>query len=155
MGNNWKAMKVNMIGLVLGTFMVLVLLISGCVILIEPNKGESTRSADIKKISGFYVGDWILINDGKEAQWVITGWQLRVQNIGTKPVSHIKFRLKIWKNENEQMLYSQVHTITIHLNPQDILTSQTFSLKEKFWYAEKDIFIENKFGWNAEIIQAW
>ena len=140
--------------------MVLGLLISGCAISPEQRKDEPPSqellhpTTDINLISSFNVGEWILINEGNEAQWVITGWQLRVQNIGTKPVSHIKFRLKIWKNDG-QMMYSQAHTIAIQLNPQDILTSQTFSLKEKFWYAEKNIIIEQKYGWNAEIIQVW
>lgn len=118
-----------------------------------PMTNESPSTNDIKFINGSSVGEWI--ESGNYGQWVISGWQLKVQNIGTKPVSQIKFRLKIWKKENEQMMYSQVHTVEISLDPQDILTSETFPLKEKFWYAEKDIFLENKFGWNAEIIQVW
>jgi len=112
-------------------------------------------TTDITVINGEPMGEWILINGGNEAQWVITGWRVKVQNIGTTPVAHIKFRLKIWKAENNQMMYSQVHTIDIHLDPQDILTSQKFSLKEKIWYDDKNIIIYNKFGWGAEIMQVW
>ena len=109
---------------------------------------------DIKVITGSAEGEWIL-TDANSAQWVITGWQMRIQNIGTTPIAHLKFRLNIWKAENNVMMYSQIHTIDINLNPQDILTSKTFPLNEKFWYAEKDIFLENKFGWSPEILQAW
>ncbi|MDP2907747.1 MAG: hypothetical protein Q8O03_07435 [Nanoarchaeota archaeon] len=146
--------------LVLGVLaMVFVLGLFGCVTIPdqrnEPPITNDPRTKDVKLISAYYVGEWILINDGNEAQWVITGWRIRVQNIGTQPVSHIKFRLKIMKKEDNQMMYSQVHTIAIQLNPQDVLTSQSFALKEKFWYADKNIFLDNKFWWDAEIIQVW
>ncbi|MBT0653077.1 hypothetical protein [Geomobilimonas luticola] len=143
----------NKFGLVSATLALVVgLLMCGCA---SSPEIRTSRIHDVRLISGFNVGEWILLNGGNEAQWVITGWQLRVQNIGAMPVDHIKFRLKIWKNENKQMMYSQVHTIDIHLDPQDVLTTQKFPLKDKFWYGDKDSIIDNKVGWDAEILQVW
>ena len=86
--------------------------------------------------------------DLQKNQFAFSGWTATVQNNGTKPVDHIKFRLSIIGMDNNP-IYSQIHTIDIHLEPRDV-KSVRFPLKQKVfapYYAYRT--------YSMEVIRAW
>lgn len=84
-----------------------------------------------------------------DRQYEFSAWKVTTRNSGTNPIDHIQFRLNIYYQDNNSLLYSQVHTVNLHLDPQDVLTSPPFPLKQKI---EVGIL---RITWNAELIRAW
>ncbi|MCX7781804.1 MAG: hypothetical protein N2491_13035 [Negativicutes bacterium] len=84
-----------------------------------------------------------------DRQYEFGAWKVTVRNSGSKPVDHIQFRLNIYYQDDNSLLYSQVHTVNLHLDPQDVLMSTPFPLKQKIAVGILRI------SWNAELIRAW
>ena len=71
---------------------------------------------------------------------------LRMQNVGSEPINHIKFRLTLRGKRDGQLVYSRVHTLDIDIKPRDIATRQ-FLLQEFVYNIEYDYLFDELEVW--------